>query len=314
VQKFVKKSDRSDPKQTVKSVYCKHFPKEWTEADLSRKMNELGVSQEEIQSVWICIAQAESGNFGIVTFTTHESAARVIAANETSKQSYVQVGGREGEPKKNAWFKTCLLLRKADRQRELAAQTDKRRLETMQRKIYVINLELTATEESVRKFFSEFGEVVRVQFYLAPDQKHNGRCYVIFTSIESAQQALSATGRVFGNNKISVKPFKNQQMRQKNMEFQQQQRNFGYNMPYGNNGMFPNRAGAGPFRNQGFRQGAPYPNNQYMYPVPQYGSVPYQQQPQQFRQQMGNPNRVAVGRMDNKMGQPRYAPNNQRPQ
>jgi len=317
VQKFIKKSDRSDPKQTIKSVYCKHFPKEWTLADLNRKMIELGVNQEEIQSVWIKEAAADSGNFGIVTFNAHESAQRIIDANAANLHSYVQVG-REGEPKKNAWFKTCLLLRKADRQRELDNENEKRRLNTMARKIYVVNLDLTATEEGVKKFFSEFGEVIKVQFStFSPDQKHTGKCYVIFSSIESAQQALSATGRPFGTNKINVRPFKNEQMRKKQQELQQQQqRNFGY-MAYGNNSMFQNqRAGAGQYRSpQVYRQGAaPYPNNQYMYPgLPQYANVPYQQQqPQPFRQQMGGPNRVPVGRMDNKMA-PRGYPNNQRP-
>jgi len=321
VQKFVKKTDRSDPKQSVKSVYCKHFPKEWTEADLTRKMIELGVSQEEIQSVWICAVQhANSGNFGIVTFNTHESAQKVIAANDASPLSYVQAG-REGEAKKNVLFKTCLLLRKADRQRELTALAETRRMENMARKIFVQNLELTATEEGVRKFFSEFGEVFKVQFYFNPaDQKqHTGRCYVIFTSNYAAQQAVTASGRLFGtNNKVHVKPFKNRDMRLKNLEQQQQQRNFGGYVPYGNNGMYPNqRPGAGQqFRNQqGFRQAAPYPNNQgYMYPVPQYNYG--QQAPQQYRQQMGmgGPNRVAVGRMDNKMGPRGGYPNNSRPQ
>jgi len=321
VQKFVKKTDRSDSKQSTKSVFCKHFPKEWAEVDLHRKFSELGVSPEEIQSVWICEVQhVNSGNFGIVTFFTHESAQKVIAANDASPQSIIQAG-REGEAKKNVLFKICLHLRKADRQRELTALKETRTMENMARKIYVQNLELTATEEGVRKFFSEFGEVVKVQFYFnPPDQKqqHIGKCYVIFTSNYAAQQAVAASGRLFGTNtKVHVKPYKTREIRLKNLEVQQRN-NFGGYVPYGNNGMYPNqRPGAGQqFRNQqGFRQAAPYPSNQgYMYPVHQYNYQ--QQQPQQYRQQMGmgGPNRVAVGRMDNKMGPRGGYPNNPRPQ
>ena len=52
--------------QKFKPVYCKHFPKEWTEADLTRKMIDLGASQEEIHSVrFSAVSNARSGKFAV---------------------------------------------------------------------------------------------------------------------------------------------------------------------------------------------------------------------------------------------------------
>lgn len=77
--------------------------------------------------------------------------------------------------------------------------------DTNDRKVMVKNLAFSATEDEVREYFSQYGEVESVYLPVFRDsQRSKGYGFVVFSSPEASKQALEASGQEFLGRTIHV--------------------------------------------------------------------------------------------------------------
>lgn len=73
--------------------------------------------------------------------------------------------------------------------------------------VYVRNLSFTTTEDTIRKQFSPFGEILQIRLPIFSDTgKHRGYGFVDYKSVESAKKALAMDRKKLDGRQILVEP------------------------------------------------------------------------------------------------------------
>jgi polyadenylate-binding protein len=173
---------RQSEEETFTNVYIKNLPDSVkTHDDLAALFSKFGV----VTSAKLQIQEAGNGpstSFGYCNFADHESAVRSIK----------ELDGFELDGK------TLLCTRhktRAERVRDLRRQTDLWRQQNYEvykgRNLYVRGFDETTTEDDLRAFFREFGEIESLKIQTDETGVSKKFGFVCFRSAEDAQKCLS---------------------------------------------------------------------------------------------------------------------------
>ena len=127
----------------------------------------------KVQSVTIIFRDGSSKGMGFVEFETSESAKKALAEGE---------GELDGRNIGLSWAE--------DKKREGGSSSSNIKTKI----IYVGNLSYKSTEDSIREFFGDCGEIDNVRIATNQDGKMKGFCHVTFEDESSVDKALGKNG------------------------------------------------------------------------------------------------------------------------
>jgi polyadenylate-binding protein len=166
------------------NVYIKNLPPSISTDD---DLRELFAPYGNITSAKLQVRQGPDGSGLYFGFCNFESHAEAVAAIKGLNGQTI-----EGKIVECVRFKT-----RDERLRELQSQTEKWRQANYERfkdrNLYVRNFDENFTEEALREFFQEFGEIESVKI----DRDENGQSrkfgYVCFKNVADAQKCIAAS-------------------------------------------------------------------------------------------------------------------------
>jgi len=199
VEPYKKKEQRASAQ--ILTLYCKHFPEEWTSKDVNQRFLDLGLTQAEIKGIWVPTKLILKENLGTTVevevatgfctanFSDRNAAVKALTLNLQNPICYGSMS-KNGDP---IPFLAVEHKRKSDREREKKIRVENGKADTKRRKVYVINLESGVTEGQFIDYFNKFrvnvsgDEDVKIVRYVL---KPNNQAYILYSNLESADFAI----------------------------------------------------------------------------------------------------------------------------
>ena len=170
-----------------KKLFVRNLSYQTKEDELEEYFEKFG----KVQSVTIISRDGRSKGMGFVEFETSESAKKALAEGE---------GELDGRNIGLSWAE--------DKKREGGSSSSNIKTKI----IYVGNLSYKSTEDSIREFFGDCGEIDNVRIATKQDGKMKGFCHVTFEDESSVDKALGKNGEDLDGRNVKVdKPLPRQE-------------------------------------------------------------------------------------------------------
>jgi len=186
---FVPRRERvpvADPDKFT-NLYVKHFPANWTDAELKQEFEKYGT----VQNAVVMRSESSESKFGFVNFENHEDANKAIEATNgkakfgnSPKEAYVTRAQKRGE-----------------REQVLKKIKDERAQKYQGINLYVKFLDDTIDDAKLREHFQEYGHITSCT--VMKDEKSNskGFGFVCYESPEEATRAVQQMHNALINGK-----------------------------------------------------------------------------------------------------------------
>ena len=162
-----------------KKLFVRNLSYQTKEDELEEHFEKFG----KVQSVTIISRDGRSKGMGFVEFETSESAKKALAEGE---------GELDGRNIGLSWAE--------DKKREGGSSSSNIKTKI----IYVGNLSYKSTEDSIREFFGDCGEIDNVRIATNQDGKMKGFFHVTFEDESSVDKALGKNGEDLDGRNVKV--------------------------------------------------------------------------------------------------------------
>lgn len=196
VSRFVRRSERAGAAETFTNVYVKFLPADWDQDKLRKEFARFG----EITSAALQMDETgKSKCVGFVNFGSHEEAMKAVDGGKD-----IPVPEEEGKEVRQLYV--ARFQSRAERTAMITKMREEKRKERSEKyrnlNLYVKNLEEGVSEEKLKEWFTQFGEITSVAIMKDEKSVSRGFGFVCFASEEAATKALGdMNGKVIENSK-----------------------------------------------------------------------------------------------------------------
>jgi len=120
-------------------------------------------------------------------------------------------------------------------------------------RVFVANIAFNSTEEKIKEFFADCGDIKEVKMINKPEGGFRGVAFVEFESEESAKEAIKLSGKELGGREIKVSPAEAKKSKSSNRDRGGSRGRGGFRGGRGERGGRGGRGGRGDRGRRGFR-------------------------------------------------------------